>query len=69
VFRDGVKKANNHLMLNLVRDVKDKKKSFYRYISSKRKIRENVGPLLNGAGDPVMRDMERAMAHNAFDYQ
>lgn len=34
-------------MLNVIRDVKGRK-SFYKYISSKRKAGENVGPLLNG---------------------
>ncbi|KAK4828634.1 hypothetical protein QYF61_000282 [Mycteria americana] len=46
-------------------DVKDKK-SFYKYISSKRKTRENVGLLLNGAGAPVTKDMERSVMLNVF---
>lgn len=32
------------ILLNLARDVKSKNKRFYRYISGKRKNRENVGP-------------------------
>jgi len=36
--------------------IKGNKKGFYRYSSSKRKTRENVGVLLNGAGDPVAKD-------------
>jgi len=31
--------------VNLARDVKGNKKSFYRCVSDKRKGRENVGPL------------------------
>lgn len=43
------------LELNLVRDTKGNKKCFYRYRSSKRKTRENVGMLLNGAGTQWQR--------------
>ncbi|GAB0175932.1 stAR-related lipid transfer protein 4 [Grus japonensis] len=38
----------------------DKKKGFYRYISSKVKSKENVGLLLNGAGKLVTKDTEKA---------
>lgn len=31
--------------INLVRDVKGNKESFYWYVGDKRKTRENVGPL------------------------
>ncbi|NXA67808.1 RTBS polymerase, partial [Mohoua ochrocephala] len=47
VCRDAVRKAKAHLELSLVRDIKDNKKGFYKKISSKRKIRKNVGLLLN----------------------
>lgn len=59
-YRDGVRKANAYLELNLERDVKGNKKNFLRYINSKRKIRENVGPLLTGARDLVTKDMQEA---------
>ena len=39
---------------------------FYRYISSKRKTRENVGPLLNGAGELVPEDTEKANVLSAL---
>jgi len=42
---DGVRKANQHLELNLARDAKNNKKGFYRYVSQKRKIKESVPPL------------------------
>ncbi|GAB0175916.1 mitochondrial enolase superfamily member 1 [Grus japonensis] len=56
--RDATRKAKAHLELNLARDVKDNKKSFFKYISSKRKTREKVGAL-------VMEDTEKAELLNA----
>ncbi|KAK4826502.1 hypothetical protein QYF61_009763 [Mycteria americana] len=47
---NGVRKAKTHLESNLTQDLKGNKKGFFKYISSKRKTRETVGPLLNGAG-------------------
>ena len=44
VCRDATRKAKAHLELNLARDVKDNKKGFFKYISSKRKTGETVGP-------------------------
>jgi len=46
--------------LNLARDVKGNKKSFYRYICDKRKARKNVCTLWKETGDLVTRDMEKA---------
>ena len=51
--------------MNLARNVKGKKKGFYRYINSKRKTSENVGPLLNGAVDLVTNDTEKAKVLSA----
>jgi len=45
--------------------VKGNKKGFQKYINSKRKTRKNVGLLLNGAGDLVTKDMEKAEVFNA----
>ncbi|GAB0203869.1 mitochondrial enolase superfamily member 1 [Grus japonensis] len=50
----------------VARDVKDNKKSFYRYVSEKRRTRENVGPLRNEMGDLVTQDMEKAEVLNDF---
>lgn len=47
VCRDVMRKTKVHLELNVVREVKDNKKGFLKYVSSKTKTRENVGPLLN----------------------
>ncbi|GAB0204977.1 mitochondrial enolase superfamily member 1 [Grus japonensis] len=64
--RDQVRKAKALIELNLARDVKGNKKSFYRYVSDKRKMRENVGPLWNETGDLVTWDMEKAEVLNDF---
>ncbi|GAB0182959.1 mitochondrial enolase superfamily member 1 [Grus japonensis] len=64
--REQVRKAKALIEISLARDVKDNKKSFYRYVSDKRKIRENVGPLWNETGDLVTQDMEKAEALNDF---
>ncbi|GAB0193583.1 mitochondrial enolase superfamily member 1 [Grus japonensis] len=64
--RNQVKKAKALIELNLARNVKDNKKSFYRYISDKRKTRENVGSLWKEMGDLVTGDMEKAEVLNDF---
>ncbi|GAB0209084.1 mitochondrial enolase superfamily member 1 [Grus japonensis] len=64
--RDQDRKAKALTELNLARDVKDNKKSFYRYVSDKRKMRETVGPLRNERGDLVTQDMEKAEVLNDF---
>ncbi|GAB0206425.1 mitochondrial enolase superfamily member 1 [Grus japonensis] len=64
--RDQVRKAKALIELNLARDVKDNKKSFYRYVSDKRRTRENVGPLRNETGDLVTQDMEKAEVLSDF---
>lgn len=45
---------------------KDKKKSFYCYINSKRLNKENVGQLLNGVGDLVTTETDKAEVLNVF---
>ncbi|GAB0210120.1 mitochondrial enolase superfamily member 1 [Grus japonensis] len=64
--RDPVRKAKALIEISLARDVKDNKKSFYRYVSDKRRTRENVGPLRNEMGDLVTQDMEKAEVLNDF---
>ncbi|XP_067145782.1 deuterosome assembly protein 1 [Apteryx mantelli] len=46
--------------------MKGNKKGFYRYISSKRKARENMDLLLNGNGDLVAKNIKKAKVLNAF---
>jgi len=60
-----MRKAKAHLELNLVKDVKDNKQGFSKYISSKQKTRESAGPLLNEVGVLVMEDKEKAELLNA----
>ncbi|GAB0207584.1 hypothetical protein GRJ2_003224100 [Grus japonensis] len=64
--RDQVRKAKAQTELNLARDVKDNKKSFYSYVSDKRRTRENVGILQNETGHLVTQDMEKAEVFNDF---
>ena len=64
--RDATRKAKARLELKLARHVKNNKNGFFNYISSKRKTRENVGPLLNEAGVLVTEDAEVAELLNAF---
>ncbi|GAB0203984.1 mitochondrial enolase superfamily member 1 [Grus japonensis] len=64
--RGQVRKAKALIEISLARDVKDNKKSFYRYVSDKRRMGENVGPLRNEMGDLVTQDMEKAEVLNDF---
>lgn len=45
---------------------KGNKKGFYKYLNSKRKTREKVAPLLNGAGKLETNNMEQAEVLNNF---
>ncbi|GAB0183773.1 mitochondrial enolase superfamily member 1 [Grus japonensis] len=63
---EQVRKAKALIEISLARDVKDKKKSFYRYVSDKRRMRENGGPLWNETGELVTQDMEKAEVLNDF---
>jgi len=64
--RDQVRKDKALIQLNLARHVKGNKKSFYRYISDKRKAREKVCPLGKEVGDMDTQDTEKAEALNDF---
>ncbi|KAK4815982.1 hypothetical protein QYF61_010850 [Mycteria americana] len=58
--RDGVRKVKADLeLLQGAGDVKENKKGFHKHINSKRKTRENMGPLLNGAGELVTKTRKR----------
>lgn len=65
VCKDAKRKAKVYLELNLARVVKDIKKGF-KSIISKRKTRENVGPLVNGVGALVVEDPEKVELLNTF---
>ncbi|KFV06959.1 hypothetical protein N340_13909, partial [Tauraco erythrolophus] len=64
--RDQVKKAKALIELNLARNIKGNKKNFYRYVSDKKKSRENVGPLRKETGALATWDMEKAEVLNDF---
>lgn len=60
MFRD----VKDNLELNLAKDVKVNRKGFSK--SNKRKIKENRGPLLNGAEALLTKDIENAEILNTF---
>ncbi|KFV10376.1 hypothetical protein N340_10119, partial [Tauraco erythrolophus] len=64
--RDQVRKAKALIELNLARDIKGNKKNFYRYVSDKKRSRENVGLLQKETGDLATFDMEKAEVLNDF---
>ena len=61
-----MRKAKVHLELNLVREVKDNKKGFFKYISRKRMTREDVGLLVSEVGVLVMKHTEKVELLNAI---
>ncbi|KAK4823319.1 hypothetical protein QYF61_000921 [Mycteria americana] len=66
VARLKIRRAKAELELNLAAAVKDNKKHFFKYISSKRRAKENLHPLLDGGGNTVTKDEEKAEVLNAF---
>ncbi|KAK4810556.1 hypothetical protein QYF61_004519 [Mycteria americana] len=64
--RAKIRRAKAELELNLAAAVKDNKKYFFRYISSKRRAKENLQPLVDGGGNTVTKDEEKAEVLNAF---
>lgn len=58
--KDDFRKTKTHLETTFTRDIKGKKRTFHCYIGSKRLNKENVGFLLNGVGDFVTADTNRA---------
>ncbi|KAK4823090.1 hypothetical protein QYF61_025828 [Mycteria americana] len=64
--REKIRRAKAELELNLATAVKDNKKYFFKYISSKRRAKENLQPLVDGGGNTVTKDEEKAEVLNAF---
>lgn len=64
--KDQVRKAKVLMELNLARDVKGNKKSFYKFVTDKTKAGEIVGPLQKEMGDLVTQDMENAICFHAL---
>jgi len=64
--RAKVRRAKAQLELSLATTIKDNKKYFYKYISNKRRVKENLHPLLEWGGNSVAKDKEKADVLNAF---
>ncbi|RMC19030.1 hypothetical protein DUI87_03634 [Hirundo rustica rustica] len=64
--RKKIREAKAQFELNLATSVKNNKKSFYKYISDKRKGVTNLSSLLDEAGNLVTKDEEKAEMLNAF---
>ncbi|KAK4822216.1 hypothetical protein QYF61_011857 [Mycteria americana] len=64
--REKIRRAKAELELNLAAAVKDNKNHFFKYISSKRRAKENLQPLIDGGGNTVTKDEEKAEVLNAF---
>ncbi|KAK4810546.1 LOW QUALITY PROTEIN: hypothetical protein QYF61_004509, partial [Mycteria americana] len=64
--REKIRRAKAKLELNLAAAVKDNKKYFFKYISSRRRAKENLQPLVDGGGNTVTKDEEKAEVLNAF---
>ena len=66
VCREEVQKAKAQLELRLATAVKENKKSFYKYISGKRRSKENFHPSLDAVGNMTTEDKEKPEVLNTF---
>ena len=64
--RHRIRKAKAQVELNLARDVKNNKKTFYRYIGQKRQAKTGVPSLVNLKGELASMDEEKAEVLNEF---
>ncbi|PKU46884.1 hypothetical protein llap_2857 [Limosa lapponica baueri] len=64
--RDQVRQAKAQTKLNLARDIKGNKNSFYMYVRDKRKTSKNMSPLQKETGHLVTWDMDKAKVLNDF---
>ena len=64
--RDGVREAKAKLSVAEPGKGCGGQQAFHRYIGCKRKIRENVGLLLNGTEVLMTKDMEKAEVLHVF---
>ena len=65
-YRRRIRKAKAQVELNLTRDVKNNKKTFYRYIGQKRQAKTGVPSLVNVKGELASTDEEKAEVLNEF---
>ena len=64
--RCGIRKAKAQVELNLMRDVKNNRKTFFWYIGQKRQAKASVPPLANVKGELASTDKEKAEVLNEF---
>ncbi|KAK4806863.1 hypothetical protein QYF61_012584 [Mycteria americana] len=64
--REKTRRAKAELELSLAAAIKDNKKHFFKYISRKRRAKENLQPLVDVGGNTVTKDEEKAEVLNAF---
>ena len=64
--RDQTRKAKAATELQLASGIKDNKKSFFRYVGSRRKSKGNIGPLLNQMGQLTTDAQEKANELNGY---
>ena len=64
--RAEIRRSKAQLEISLASAIKDNKKCFYKYVSSKRKTRESLHSLLDAEGNMVINDEEKAEVLNAF---
>jgi len=64
--REKVRRAKAQLKLSLATAIKYSKKCFYKYISNKRRMKENLHPLLDVRGNLVTKDEKMAEVLHAF---
>ena len=62
----GERRAKAQLELSLATAINDNKKYFYKYIGSKRRVKEDLHPLLDAGGNLATKDEEKAEILNAF---
>lgn len=67
VCRDATRKAKVSLESNVVGDVKNNKKGFFKYVRSKGKARENVVPLLDDVGTLLTNTAKTELLNAFFD--
>ena len=64
--KDATRMAKAHLELNLSKEIKDNKNGLFMSISSRRRTKNSVHPLLNEVGALVTGNSEKAEVLNAF---
>jgi len=66
LYKKKINRAKSQLEINLATVIKNNNNSFYKYISNKRRAKENFHPLLDVGGNLVTKDEEKSEVLNAF---